>query len=68
MLQSPDEIPFRERLSCTVKDACERTGLGRTKFEEMMRLGAVETIKIGRRRLVLVRSLLKLIEGTGDRP
>jgi|HubBroStandDraft_2_1064218.scaffolds.fasta_scaffold1362361_1 hypothetical protein len=29
-----DRIPFAQRLTCTIADACEVTGLGRTKIYE----------------------------------
>jgi excisionase family DNA binding protein len=57
-------IPFRERLSCTVDEACAVTGLGRTKLYELIGSGQVRTTTIGRRRLVLVRSLLDLVDTT----
>ena len=51
-------IPFAQRLACTVAEACEATGLGRTKLYELIGEGLLDTTTIGRRRLVLVRSLL----------
>ena len=56
-----DRIPFAQRLTCTVAEACEATGLGRTKIYELMGNGRVNTTTIGRRRLVIVRSLLCLV-------
>jgi excisionase family DNA binding protein len=55
-------IPFSQRLSCTIDEACEATSLGRTKLYELIGAGQLATITIGRRRLVLVRGLLSLIE------
>ena len=55
-------IPFAARLSCTIEEACEATGIGRTKLYEEIGAGRVETMNIGKRRLVLVRSLVKLID------
>jgi excisionase family DNA binding protein len=54
-------LPFRERLTCTIAEACEATGLGRTKLYELIGQGCLETTTIGRRRLVLVRSLFALL-------
>lgn len=54
-------IPFAQRLSCTIDEACEVTGLGRTKIYELIGDGHLATATIGRRRLVLVRSLLSLL-------
>jgi len=58
-LQRP--IPFSERPTCSVAEACSAAGFGRTKLYELMDDGAVETTKIGRRRLVRVSSLLRLL-------
>jgi excisionase family DNA binding protein len=55
-------IPFAQRLSCTIAEACEVTGLGRTKLYELIGDGHLATTTVGRRRLVLVRSLLSLLE------
>ncbi|WP_410050918.1 excisionase family DNA-binding protein [Bradyrhizobium sp. SZCCHNR3054] len=54
-------IPFAQRLTCTVAEACEATGLGRTKIYELIGNGRVTTTTIGRRRLVVVESLLSLV-------
>ncbi|WP_206706217.1 helix-turn-helix domain-containing protein [Bradyrhizobium barranii] len=55
-------LPFAQRLTCTIDDACEVTGLGRTKLYELIGAGRIVTITIGRRRLIVVRSLLALLE------
>ena len=57
-------IPFAERLSCTIDEACEATGLGRTKLYELMATGQLLTTTVGRRRLVMVRSLFALLDKT----
>ncbi|OSJ30768.1 helix-turn-helix domain-containing protein [Bradyrhizobium japonicum] len=57
-------LPFAERLSCTIDEACEATGLGRTKLYELIGSGQLVTTTIGRRRLVMVRSLLALLDTT----
>lgn len=56
-----DRLPFAQRLTCTVAEACEATGLGRTKIYELIGNGRVTTTTIGRRRLVIVQSLLALV-------
>jgi excisionase family DNA binding protein len=61
-------IPFAERLSCTIEEACQATGLGRTKLYEMMDAGQVETFHVGKRRLVLVPSLLQLANSRIEPP
>ncbi len=60
-----ETIPLRERFGCTIREACAATGLKPTKIYELISLGAIESKKIYKRRIVLVRSLQKLIEG-GD--
>jgi hypothetical protein len=50
-------IPFAERLTCSVADACDATSLGKTKLYELIATGTVRTKNVGRRRLVLVESL-----------
>jgi excisionase family DNA binding protein len=56
--QPSSAIPFAQRLTCTIAEACQATGLGRTKIYELIGKGQIETTRIGRRRLVLVHSLL----------
>lgn len=70
-LPSPNDqdakfVPFAERLSCTVDEACVVTGLGRTKIYELIGTGQIVTTTIGRRRLVMVRSLLALLDATNS--
>jgi len=57
-------LPFAERISCTIDEACEATGLGRTKLYELIGSGQLITTTIGRRRLVVVRSLRALLDPT----
>lgn len=54
-------IPFDERLTCSVAEACTAVGLSRSKIYELIAGGAVETVLIGRRRLVRVPSLKRLL-------
>ncbi|WP_431309704.1 excisionase family DNA-binding protein [Bradyrhizobium iriomotense] len=54
-------LPFAQRLTCTVAEACEATGLGRTKIYELIGDGRVTTTTVGRRRLIIVQSLLALV-------
>jgi excisionase family DNA binding protein len=58
----PRTIPFAQRLTCTIAEACEVTGLGRTKLYELIGDGLLAATTVGRRRLVMVQSLLSLIE------
>ncbi len=55
------DLLFRERISCTIPQACAATGLGRTKLYEEIGAGRVRTSKVGSRTLVLVESLVALV-------
>lgn len=61
----PAEIPFMQRPTCTIKEACKAAGMGRTKFYELIKGGELKTISVGRRRLVQVPSLLKFLKIDG---
>lgn len=50
-------IPFLQRLTCSIADACKATGLGKTKIYELISNGSIRTKSVGRRRLVVVESL-----------
>lgn len=52
-------VPFRERVWCSVEDACDVSGLRRTKIFEMIAAGELASRREGRRRLVHVESLLE---------
>ena len=58
----PQTVPFAQKLTCTINEACEMTGLGRTKLYELIGEGHLATTTVGRRRLVVVRSLVSLLE------
>lgn len=54
-------------LAVRVSDATRLTGIGKTKLFELIADGTLETTSIGRRRLILYRSLERLIEGPAGR-
>lgn len=54
-------VPFVQRPTCTIAEACSATGLGKTKLYELIGQGQIDTTTIGRRRLVRVSSLLNLL-------
>jgi excisionase family DNA binding protein len=58
-----DNVTLADRITCTVREACAATSLGRTKLYELIGNGAIDTITIGRRRLIVVSSLLALFNG-----
>lgn len=59
--QSVFQPVLSNRLTCTVREACGATGIGKTKMHELISGGAVRSTKVGRRRLVIVPSLLRLV-------
>jgi excisionase family DNA binding protein len=56
-----NEIPFMQRPTCTIKEACKAAGMGRSKLYELIKDGELQTTSVGRRRLVQVPSLLKFL-------
>lgn len=62
-----DQIPFKQRPSCTMQEACKATGLSRNTLYERIAAGKLITTKVGRRRLVNVPSLLLLVGAVRDR-
>ncbi|WP_408863070.1 helix-turn-helix domain-containing protein [Acidisoma sp.] len=62
LASSSTTIPFSQRLTCTISEACDATGLGRTKLYELIGAGYIDTITVGRRRLVSVSSLRAHLE------
>jgi len=55
-------VPFNERFTCTVAEACAASGLGRSSIWEAMADGRLKYTTFGKRRLVVVSSLLKLLK------
>ena len=58
-------IPFPERIACTVEDAAEATSLSRSRLYKLIAAGTIRTVNVGRRRLVLVRSLMRFVDPEG---
>lgn len=56
-----EEVPFRDRATCTIKQACAGTGLGRTLIYELIDENLIESTLVKRRRLINVPSLLKAV-------
>jgi hypothetical protein len=55
-------LPFTERRWCSVAEACQFSGLGRTRIFEELAAGSIESKRDGRRRLVSVPSLIARCE------
>lgn len=59
-------IPIRDRIACSIAEACSHSGLGRTTIYSRIRTGELITRKIGRRTLIMVDSLLALLDAPED--
>jgi excisionase family DNA binding protein len=60
-MNAAEKIPFTERLTVTVNEACTATGLGRTKIYEAIGDGRLTSTKVDGRRLIHVPSLVALL-------
>lgn len=58
-----DALPFRERITCSVRDGMKVSGFGQTKFYELLGSGRIQSRLVDGKRLVSVPSLLALLEG-----
>lgn len=63
-----EAIPFAQRLSCSIDEAVQVTGLGRSTLYNRIADGQLSTKTVGRRRLVSVPSLLALVGAASDQP
>ena len=62
------EMPLAQRLTIRYHEACVFTGLPETKLNALMASGLVKSAKIGRTRLVDVKSLIRAITKAQDEP
>jgi hypothetical protein len=60
MLSQASRAP--DLISTTIADFCRLSGLGRSRVYIMLADGTLESIKIGKRRLILIDSYRKLID------
>lgn len=58
-----EPVPFWERFACTLQDAEDVSGLGQTMLYGLIADGTLESVKVRRRRLVIVSSLRRLLFG-----
>jgi hypothetical protein len=56
-----NDIPTRF-ITAPIAEFCAWSGLGRTKVHELLDGGELDSIKIGKRRLILLDSYRRLIE------
>jgi hypothetical protein len=54
-------VPFAERPTCSISEGVEVSGLSRSLLYQKMNAGELEWVKVGSRRLLRVRSLLRLL-------
>ena len=54
-------LPFRERLGCSPSEACVALGVGRTFLYKLIAEHRIEVSKLGRRTIISIPSLLKLL-------
>jgi hypothetical protein len=59
---SATAIPFAQRLTCTIAEACEATGLGRTKLYELIGEGCLDTTTIVRRLEIIGEAADRIIK------
>jgi hypothetical protein len=52
-----------EPIALSMAEAVKASGLGKTTLYAAAKAGILETRKVGRKRLVLTRSLIRFIEG-----
>jgi excisionase family DNA binding protein len=55
-----------DRITLTVEEAGTRLGISRTLAYELVRRGEIPSIRLGRRVLVPIRSLERLVESASD--
>jgi len=61
-------LPFRERLGCSPSEACVALGIGRTLLYRLIAGRQVEVTKLGRRTIIIIPSLLKLLDAQPAEP
>ncbi len=49
-------------IMCSVNDAARAIGVGRVTLYKLINTGALATVKLGKRRLISVESVRKLVE------
>lgn len=52
-----------EPIATSINDAAKALGLGRTSIYALIREGRLETVKLGRRTLVRIASIRRLLDG-----
>lgn len=58
----PGDAVFSRPLAVRIREACRLTGIGRSKFYELIAAGEIEIIKVGTITLIPTDSLQSFIE------
>jgi excisionase family DNA binding protein len=53
--------PMEDKITTTISDFCRLSGIGRTSVYEMISDGRLQSVTIGRRRLVIIESYRALL-------
>jgi excisionase family DNA binding protein len=61
-------MKFSERVSCTVKEGVEGTGLSRSRIYEAIADGRLKSKMVNGRRLLIVESLLRFVSPEPEMP
>jgi excisionase family DNA binding protein len=56
-----------EAVTVTVADACKAIGVGRTVLYELLSQGKLDSITLGRRRLITTESIRRLVSSASQR-
>jgi hypothetical protein len=59
------DVPFEQRICCTIREAEGYSGFGNTKIWKLIRSGRLKSTKVDGARLIHVKSLLTLL-GVAD--
>ena len=64
----PEDAVFSRPLTVRIREACRLTGIGRSKFYELIAAGEIEIIKVGTISLVPMASLTSFLSPTPKPP
>ena len=57
----PEDAVFNRPLTVRIREACRLTGIGRSKFYELIAAGEIEIVKVGTITLLPVASLTRFV-------
>jgi len=57
----PEDAVFNRPLTVRIREACRLTGIGRSKFYELIAAGEIEIVKVGTITLVPITSLTSFL-------